>query len=445
MTEFFCDRALVGAAVRDRVHITVREGRFHSVEVDAEWVPDAVHLRGITIPGLANAHSHAFHRALRSRTQADRGSFWTWRNLMYAAAERLDPDNYHRLARAAFAEMALAGITVVGEFHYVHHQPGGRPYADPNAMGEALLAAASEAGIRITLLDTLYLHGGLAADGYQPISGSQARFADASADEWVERVDRLQPADGQIIGAAMHSVRAVDPQAVSVASRWAEQSNAPLHAHVSEQTVENKSCEAHHHASPTQLLHEAGALSDRFTAVHATHVSDEDVALLAEFGATVCLCPTTERDLGDGIANTSALDSAGVPISLGSDSHAVIDHFVEARSVELHERLRSLQRGIHGADELLSMATGGHASLGWGDAGTITPGARADLVAVDLDSIRAGGSAPDSALETIVFAAIATDVTDVVVDGVQIVREGQHHQLDVAAELDAAVVALMDT
>jgi formiminoglutamate deiminase len=424
------------------VHITVEHGRFVEVAPESHRVPDAVHLRGVTIPGLANTHSHAFHRALRSRTQADRGSFWTWRNLMYAAADRLDPDTYHRLARAAFAEMTLAGITSVGEFHYVHHQPGGVAYENPNAMGEAVLAAAAEAGVRITLLDTLYLHGGLAADGYQPVTGPQRRFADSSADGWAERVDLLEPRDGQIIGGAIHSVRAVDPLALHVAAQWAAATAAPLHAHVSEQTIENDQCRAHHHTSPVEVLHEAGALTERFTAVHATHVDDHDMRLLAESGATVCLCPTTERDLGDGIADTTALHAAGVPISLGSDSHAVIDHFVESRSVELHERLRSHRRGIHSAPELMAMATGGHASLGWQDAGVIAPNHRADLVAVNLGSVRAAGS---STLETIVFSAIAADVTDVVVDGRVIVQGGQHHHLDVAADLELSIAALMDT
>ena len=170
MNRYFCDLAFVDGQVREGVLVTELDGRFVSVEPGADRGDNPVHLRGLTLPGLANAHSHAFHRALRSRTQADRGSFWTWRDLMYLVAERLDPENYHRLARATFAEMTLAGITSVGEFHYVHHQPDGTPYDDPNAMGEALLAAADEAGIRITLLDTLYLHGGLGPDGLSAVA-----------------------------------------------------------------------------------------------------------------------------------------------------------------------------------------------------------------------------------------------------------------------------------
>ncbi len=445
MTTFFCDRALVGTELEERVRITVDQGRFTAVEPGSEWGPNAMHLRGTTIPGLANTHSHAFHRALRSRTQADRGSFWTWRNLMYAAAHRLDPDNYHRLARAVYAEMVLAGITSVGEFHYVHHQSGGTPYENPNAMGEALLSAATEAGIRITLLDTVYLHGGLTADGHQPVSDVQKRFADGSVDRWAERVDAITLGLHQTLGAAIHSVRAVDSSAIQTVAAWTDARSAPLHAHVSEQTAENDQCRAHYRSTPVQLLDEAGALNDRFTAVHATHLVENDVRRLAESGSTVCLCPTTERDLGDGIANTLQFTAAGVPITLGSDSHAMIDHFEEARSVELHERLRSRLRGTHRANDLLSMATAGHASLGWADAGAIRPGARADLVTVDLDSVRGAGTPSELGIEAIVFAANAGDVTDVVGDGVHIVRDRCHVRVDAAADLSTVIAELMDT
>ncbi|MFW2383073.1 MAG: amidohydrolase family protein, partial [Acidimicrobiales bacterium] len=285
---------------------------------------------------------------------------------------------------------------------------------------------------------------GLDADGYSRVGDSQARFADGSVDGWIERVDRLHADDGQIIGAAVHSVRAVDPGAVAAVAEWADQRGAPVHAHVSEQTIENDQCRAFHKASPVQVFHDAGVLGERFTAVHATHIEDRDVELLADSGASVCLCPTTERDLGDGIAEASAWRAAGIPITLGSDSHAVIDHFVEARSVEFHERLRSHHRGIHSAIELLSMATGGHASIGWPDVGTIAAGMRADLVAVDVGSVRGAGGSSENALETVVFTATAADVTDVVIGGRHIVRDGRH-QLDVAGDLEASISALMDT
>lgn len=440
---FWCEHAVVDGRVQHAVSIGVEAGRFTSLIPHSE-PGEATRLMGLSVPGFANAHSHAFHRALRSRTQADRGTFWTWRQLMYAAAERLDPNNYYRLARAVFAEMVTVGMSVVGEFHYVHHQPDGTPYNDPNAMGEALLRAADDAGIRITLLDTLYLHGGLDEGGYQPVSGAQIRYRDASAEAWATRVSELQPHKGQRIGAAIHSVRAVDPDAIRVAVEWAANAKAPLHAHVSEQTAENEQCELHHGCSPTTLLDDTGALAANFTAVHATHLVESDVSLLATSGSAVCMCPTTERDLGDGIGPTTELVAAGVGLSLGSDSHAVVDHLIEARALELDERLRAEKRGLHAAPDLLTMATrNGHHGLGWPDAGDITLGNRADLTTIALDSVRTAGTPPELAIESGMFAATASDVTSVVVDGRQIVADGHHHRIDVAKELHQSIEALL--
>lgn len=443
MTSWWCEFAAIDGTVHTGVTITAHEGRFTTIVADTTPPADAERLHGLTIPGLANTHSHAFHRALRSRTQADRGSFWTWRDVMYAAAARLDPDTYHRLARAVFAEMALAGQTVVGEFHYVHHQPDGTPYGDPNLMGHALLAAADEAGIRITLLDTMYLHGGLDADGYRPVEGPQRRYADADADTWAQRIDDLKPGTNQLIGGAIHSVRAVDPASITVAAESTSGAAAPLHAHVSEQTAENDACLVHHGSTPVAVLHRSGALSPAFTAVHATHLRADDIRRLGASDATVCMCPTTERDLGDGIGPTVDLAEAGIPIHLGSDSHAVIDHFVEARSIELHERLRSERRGLHTAPDLLAMATvNGHRALGWTAAGDLAVGSRADLVTIRLDSERTAGTPPELAIEAAVFAATASDVTNVVVDGRTVVADGHHLTIDVAAELQTSIEGL---
>ncbi len=445
MTRYHCEHALIGSGVEHDVEVMVHQGRISTITTDAAPAADAKRLKGFTIPGMANAHSHAFHRALRSRTQANRGTFWTWRELMYRAAERLTPENYHRLARATFGEMAMAGITAVGEFHYVHHQPDGTGYDDPNAMGTALLAAAAEAGIRITLLDTLYLHGGLDANGYNDPTGAQSRYTDGAADAWVDRIDGLDPAPGQLIGAAVHSVRAVDPDSLAVVAGWTDATGAPIHAHVSEQVAENDQCVAHHGCSPIELLHSRGLLRSSFSAVHATHLSAIDVRLLHESGSTVCMCPTTERDLGDGVGPTRAFANAEIPITLGSDSHAVIDHFEEARAVELDERLVSRERGIHSSAALMQMATtAGHRSLGWRDAGTIAVGGRADLVTVALDSIRTAGADPSDPLSTAIFSAGAADVRSVVVDGRMIVDDHQHLTLDVARELDTAITDLME-
>jgi formiminoglutamate deiminase len=372
--------------------------------------PDTVTLPGLTVPGLANAHSHAFHRALRGRTHGERGTFWTWRDRMYAVAERLDPDSYYALACAVYAEMLQAGITCVGEFHYLHHGAGGTPYVEPNAMGHALLAAAAEAGVRITLLDTCYLAGGIG----RPLQGTQRRFGDGDGARWAERVDALRPAPHARIGAAIHSVRAVPPSDVDTVVGWAERRGAPLHVHLSEQPAENDACLAAYGRTPTRLLAEHGALGQRSTAVHATHLTTDDIALLGGSGTHACLCPTTERDLADGIGPAPELAAAGARLTLGSDSHAVIDLFEEARAVELDERLRSLRRGHFDGAALLRAATvDGHASLGWPEAGRIAAGAPADLVSIRLDTARTAGIDPAQ----VVFAATAADIGTVVVGG----------------------------
>ncbi|GII01162.1 formimidoylglutamate deiminase [Planobispora takensis] len=404
----------------------------------AEPPAGATRLAGLTLPGLANAHSHAFHRALRGAAQTGKGSFWTWREQMYGVAGVLDPDSYLRLARAAFAEMALAGITCVGEFHYLHHAPGGTPYDDPNAMGHALVQAAREAGLRIALLDACYLAGGVRA----PLSGVQLRFGDGDAERWAVRAEALAAAyagePDVEVGAAIHSIRAVPPEQMPTVAAFSHHHAAPLHAHVSEQREENSSCVEQYSATPVQVLHEHGALGPRSTAVHATHVSEVDIALLGQSRTHVCMCPTTERDLADGIGPARAMAEAGSPITLGSDSHAVVDLFEEARAVELDERLATERRGHWRAAELLQAATvTGHASLGFPDGGMLCPGAWADLVSVRLDSVRTAGVGPPA--ETVVFAATAADVHSVVSGGRQTVAEGRHILGEVGTMLAEAI------
>jgi formiminoglutamate deiminase len=441
---FWCELAWLGGdtATAD-VLVDVDGDRITAVTAGVPCPPDAVRLAGLTLPGMANAHSHAFHRALRGRTHAGTGSFWTWRDQMYRVASRLTPDTYFQLARATYAEMALAGITAVGEFHYLHHGPGGVPYDDPNAMSAALVTAAAEAGVRIMLLDTCYLHGGI---GVAP-NEVQQRFSDGDTDGWRTRVDRFagfDPASARL-GAAVHSVRAVDPASMAVVAEWAAGRDAPLHAHVSEQVAENQQCIEAHGTTPTHLLADHGVLSDRFTAVHATHLTDDDIARLGAHRCSICMCPTTERDLADGIGPARRLRDAGASITLGSDSHAVIDLFEEARAVELDERLATQVRGQHTASQLLTAATvDGHRSIGWADAGAIVVGGLADLVSVRLDSVRTAGSTPHTALAAAVFAASAADVHHVVSGGRVVVRDGQHVSLDVAAELARTIAAVQE-
>lgn len=438
VSAFWCELAWLGGDAPSRgVLIEVQDGRIAAITTETDPPSGAERLDGLVIPGLANSHSHAFQRALRGRTQRTTGSFWTWRKQMYALAGELDPDSMLALTRATFGEMALAGITLVGEFHYVHHGAGGKPYEDQNAMGEAVMQAASEVGLRLTLLDTCYLHGGIEPD---PI---QQRFFDRDVEAWIARVDQLRGGALARLGAAIHSMRAVQPEAAAEVARWASKRGAPLHAHVSEQQAENAASREVYGATPTALLHYEGALSERFTAVHATHVSEEDIALLGSAHAYCCLCPTTERDLADGIGRARRLRDAGCGLTIGTDSNAIIEPLEEARAIELDERLATGVRGGHSATSLLHATTAaGYASLGWPEGGAIRVGAPADLVRVSLDGVRLAGTAAGDAVDGLVFAGAAADVRDTIVGGRFVVRDGVHLSLDVTAELSAAVAAL---
>ncbi|MFJ8211174.1 formimidoylglutamate deiminase [Streptomyces sp. NPDC096033] len=439
---YWLEHAWLGDLVEPGVALDVTaDGRIAGLRTGVDAPPPGAEvLRGLTVPGLANAHSHAFHRALRSTVQVGSGTFWTWREVMYGVAQNLTPDSYFALARAVYAEMALAGITDVGEFHYVHHAPGGTPYADPNAMGEALIEAAAAAGIRITLLDTAYLAAGF---GEAP-NAHQRRFSDGTADAWAERVSALKPREHALIGAAVHSVRAVPAGQLATVAAWAQERQAPLHVHLSEQTAENDACLAAHGRTPTQLLADHGVLGPGTTGVHNTHLTDEDIALLGTTTTGTCMCPTTERDLADGIGPAGRLQRAGSPLSLGSDSHAVIDLLEEARAMELNERLRSRTRGHWTANALLTAATAdGHAALGRPDAGRLEAGALADFTTIALDTVRTAGPLPRLGAETAVFAASAADVRHTVVGGRHIVRDGAHTLVgDVAGALSEAIAAV---
>jgi formiminoglutamate deiminase len=422
VTAYWCERAWLGDdGVVDGVLVEVEGTHITAVERGVVAPERSTRLSGLTLPGFANCHSHAFHRALRGRTQREQGSFWTWRDTMYSVASRLDPDSYYALARAAYDEMALTGVTAVGEFHYLHHRADGGRYDEPNVIGLALVAAARDAGLRITLLDTCYLSAGF---GAAP-EGVQVRYSDGTAAAWAERVVALSGHDETaapdvVVGAAIHSVRAVPREALSTVA--AALPGAPLHAHVSEQVAENDGCLAAYGLTPVQLLAEHGAVSDTLSAVHATHLAEDDVKRLGAAAAYACFCPTTERDLGDGIGDAVGLVDAGAGLTLGSDSHAVVDPFEEMRAVELNTRLATQQRGHLRAADLLRAGTAtGHASLGFDDAGTIAPGQWADLVTIDLTGPRTAGTGRGE--ETAVFAAGPDDVRHVVASGRVVERD----------------------
>ncbi len=436
MTAYLLERAWIGDRFLDDVLVEVEDGRFTSVTPDAD-PPRAIPVRGLVVPGLANTHSHAFHRALRGRTQRERGTFWTWRDQMYAVAARLDPDTYLALARATYREMAAAGITCVGEFHYVHHRPDGSTYADPNEMGDVLVEAARQAGIRITLLDTLYLSSGFGV----PPEGAQLRYSDGSVGAWADRVDALAAdlpaASHAVTGMAVHSVRAVPADELSAVA--ARLDGRPFHVHLSEQVAENTACLEAYGVTPARLLADHGLLGPTSSLVHATHLTDDDIELIGGAGAHASFCPTTERDLGDGIGPSRRLHDAGARLTLGSDSHAVIDLFEEMRAVELDERLATQQRGHWSAEELLRAGTyDGHGSLGWDDVGRIEVGARADLVTLDTVGVRTAGTGADEG--TAVFAASGADVVRVLRDGIDVTVD----RGDVGADLARVIGSLWE-
>jgi formiminoglutamate deiminase len=377
--------------------------------------PDA-----LALPGLVDGHSHAFHRALRGRAAG--GDFWAWRAGMYRLVERLDPDTLLALATGAFGELALAGVTTVHEFHYLHR---------PAGMDDAVCEAARRAGVRLVLLDTCYLRAGF--DG-APLDPVQQRFADGDAERWAVRAEKVAAANPDVtVGAAIHSVRAVDEHAMAAVAGWARGRDVPLHLHLSEQPAENAACLAATGRTPARLAHDHGVLGPGTTVVHATHVSADDIAVLGATGTGVCLCPTTERDLADGIGPARALAAAGCPLRVGSDSHAVVDLFEEARAVDLDERLATGRRGLHRPDALLAAATAG---------GELRAGAPADVAVVDLGSVRLAGADPADPVPMLVAAATAGDVTDVVVAGQHVVRDRRHRGMDVAPALRAAIAAV---
>ena len=412
------------------------------------------------LPSMVNAHSHAFQRVLRGRTEyrtSDRDSFWTWREMMYSAATRLTPEDVYDASRMAFLEMALSGITAVGEFHYLHHAPDGRPYDDPNQLAKEVIRAAGDVGLRIALLRVAYVRSGFRADA----NPQQARFIEADADVYLKNLEVLansvrspivregdfpqqaladaRASDMTWTGVAPHSVRAVPLGYLRKVIGHANELNLRVHMHVAEQPAEVSACVEEYGRTPVALLETEGLLSERFTAVHAIHVTPKAMPAFAKTGAMVCACPTTERNLGDGVVPADEYLKHGVPICLGTDSHVQIDPFEEARELEYHLRLQRMERAVLSnqsqvsslksqeiAALLFNCATvNGARSIGSPN-GTLDVGKPADFFTVDLSDPSIAGASPDDLLSSIMFSASRAAVREVVVGGKPIVSDGQH-------------------
>jgi len=391
----------------------------------------------VMLPGLVNAHSHAFQRLLRGRAEflqsghaAD--DFWSWRELMYQVAAVLDPEQLYVASRQAFLEMALAGITAVGEFHYLNRDPSGLLYADPNELPKQVIRAARDVGLRILLLRVAYERSG----HRKPLGAAQRRFADESPDGFLEAVDSLRSetqADLTVsVGIAPHSLRAVS-------RTWLEkirqQSAGVIHMHVAEQSQDVTACVEEYQRRPLELLDEIGLLGPTFTAVHAIHVSREEVEKLGRSGASVCVCPSAEKDLADGVAPADWFSGARVPMCVGSDSQAQVDLLAEARDLEGHLRLVRGRRAVLDqgsgrpsglAERLLTAATThGARSLGLAT-GELRVGIPADFFTIDLTHPSVAGASADNLLASVVFGAEKAAIRDVAVSGRFIVRQGKH-------------------
>jgi formimidoylglutamate deiminase len=392
------------------------------------------------LPGLVNAHSHAFQRVIRGRTEyrssEETDSFWTWREFMYRAANRLSPDDLYVASRMAFVEMAISGITAVGEFHYLHHGIDGKPYDDPNLLAKEVIRAANDVGLRIALLRVAY-----ARSGYQMAANPlQSRFIQP-VDDYLKSLDDLvkgvaEAGDRTWVGAAPHSVRAVPLDYLKKVISFARERRLPVHMHVAEQPAEVSACIEEYGRSPVALLDTEGLLSEQFTAVHAIHVSRKAIPSIARTRATVCACPSTERNLGDGVVPADTYFEQGVPVALGTDSQIQIDLLEDARELEYHLRLQRTERNVLAPSEdndqsalakrLFDCATlNGAASIGL-KSGALETGMPADFFTVNLNDPSIAGAAQADLLTSIVFSLSRTAIKDVVIAGKRIVEDGQH-------------------
>ncbi len=397
------------------------------------------------LPGLVNAHSHAFQRVIRGRTEYRtrniKDSFWTWREMMYEAANRLTPESIYDASRMAFLEMVLSGITVVGEFHYIHHAPDGTRYDDPNLIAKEVVRAAKDVGLRIALLLVAYVRAGYR----RKPNPEQARFIEPDPQIYLSRLEdltsELEETKGQAwVGIAPHSVRAVPLDYLKEIVRYGNSQDLPIHMHLAEQPAEIWACLEEYERMPVALLQSEGVLSKRFTGVHAIHIDPADARALAVAGARICACPTTERNLGDGVVPADLFLKEGVEVALGTDSNTQTDLLEDARELEYHLRLLKVERVVLSppednsraglAERLFQCATSNGARSIGSQTGKLEPGLATDFFTVDLDDPSIAGSEKDNLLPIIVFSVCRAAVRDVVVGGKRIVSDGRHPSQD---------------
>ncbi len=391
------------------------------------------------LPGMIDVHSHSFQRALRGRAESRRRSgpdFWSWRNIMYRCALALSPEEIYDVARMAFLEMLFAGITTVGEFHYLHRTAAGGVYDDANLLAKQVIRAAESVGMRIVLLRCAYVRSGFGL----PADGGQIRFIEPDAERFLRDAEALRneiaAMPGRVrFGIAPHSIRAVPREYLKTIAAWARAAGLPLHMHVAEQPAEIAACVAEYSVTPFELLDEMGLLTPEFTAIHAIHLQPGEIARMGRGGITVGACPMTERNLGDGILCADELIDAGVSIAFGTDSHAQTDALENARELESNLRLKHLQRAVLDGRNgeslpalLFEFATRSGARSLQVDAGALEVGKAADFFTVDISDCSIAGSLAEELLTNIVFSMSGSAVRDVVVDG-RIVIDDRHHAL----------------
>ncbi len=431
MTWLVPDLVLDGEGVRRGLAVRLADGLIAEVAPVGDAPADAMRLPSSgLLPGFVNAHSHVFQRDLRGRVERvdparPDDDFWTWREEMYALAGAMDPERIHDVARRCYRQVRASGVTAIGEFHYVHHRPDGTPYERENALAEAVCEAAEAEGLRIALLLVAYAQAGQD----RPPTEGQRRFCDPDVETYLARVDALRAWAEErplvTVGVAPHSVRAVTPEWLAAIGAYAREHALPLHIHADEQPREIAESLEWYGRRPIHVIDEAGALDPRTVIIHGTHCDDDELDLLAARGAGVCVCPTTEANLGDGYAPVERMFRRGIPLSVGSDSNTILDPFVEARELEAMARRTAGRRNV-----LVPPGASGPAGylldVGWRNGAAaiglpephIAVGAPADLIAIDLDDDEIAGVADEHLAGAITLAGSARLVTRTWVAGV---------------------------